>query len=460
MHGNVLVSVSRPQALVLLCVVILITCTNVLYFHDAFEAKSALLLSDDGAPAISQDQQGSDMQKLASEDSDVGDSLRAMKLPANNFDTTKPTPIRPGGALSTSPPSAAILPTDSPQTPTQPPHFAPFLGMTVDTNFSLCVDHCLARNERPSDVAPDDPCSGGDQFWCAKHFSPANVAEACRLMCINQYPSDCSQAKYLIITSDWPNGYGSDNHIRIFMFTFAIMQNRIFVHSPQAQSRWTFDEDEYPLCRRRDPWCYYMPLTNCPLPEDWAKQSSGFHMGSNARFTTIPASEGIGQYRETLSPENSQVKGLPVQWWKAQMAQFLFRPNRYMLEKHILPATQQVFGLTERLMPKKFLCIFIRHGDKGLESAVHPVESYWNVATTVIKKFNLSDIYVASDSALAVDKVVELVANYNKASVKSSTEANLRVYFIQYPRLAKGISGDFIAQNLWNKAGCVVSFSS
>jgi len=322
--------------------------------------------------------------------------------------------------------------------------FKPYLLDGNDGNFDGCFTRCQKRNVRHSFAAPEEPCKGGTEFWCSSYFTQDKIDAACRFLCANQYPADCSKAKYLIITSDWPNGYGSDNHIRIFAFTYALMQNRVYLHDPRAQSRWTHAEDPYPACAKRNPFCYYVSLTNCTLPLGWEAKAEQFNYGHNdGQFVLMPALEDIGPLRQTDVPHNAPVQ-FPVQLWKAHIAALLFRPNEHFMRNSVLPKVHKTFNLTDRLLPERFICVFIRRGDKWREAPLQPVETYWTKATELLAALNVRDIYLTSDSPEAIEQF--------HAIAKTKLDAGeLRIAYIAYERFKDGISGELIATYVWNK---------
>jgi len=322
-----------------------------------------------------------------------------------------------------------------------------------DLNYSSCMVHCIARNQRPVEIAPDEPCTEEDS-WCPSNYTPEKIQDVCHLMCRNQYPADCSKAKFFIVTKDWGNGYGSDLHIRLLSFTFALTEGRVFMYSPQVQSMWTHPQDEYPPCASRNPWCYYLPITSCVLPANWTSLSVPYLKSKpTTQYVTRPSANEIkgpsGIFTELSTPKRgTKFSNVTVLWWKGHLAQFLYRPNAHMMQTVILPSVLKTFQhhpkTVAQLLPSRYLCVFIRQGDKYLESPLHSPQEYWSAIKTKAETLNITDVYLSSDSESGIRDTIALSANFTP---------KLSFYYINHTRLETGLTMNYLTTHLWNKPG-------
>ena len=329
----------------------------------------------------------------------------------------------------------------------------PFGRPVPDINYKGCMENCQKRNTRPAIVAPEEPCTEADH-WCSINYTPDKILDVCNVMCKNQYPPDCASAKYLVFPREWENGYGSDTHVREVGFVMAMTEERVFIYSPDIKSVWTFDNDPYKPCAKRNAWCYYLPITSCQLPANWSTTHVEYHESmshANAQFVTrtLYQTVEIGTVSEQSTPQRGTKFGhLPFRWWKNHMAQFLYRPNEYFMQNVILPKVLVTFGkhaeYKTSLFPSKFLAVFIRQGDKGTESKTSSPQDYWNVIKSKCEQLNLTNVYIASDSKSALAQTIALASNVRPV---------ISFYSIPYDRPEKGITGYYLRENLYSKPG-------
>jgi len=317
-----------------------------------------------------------------------------------------------------------------------------------DDNLQGCLEQCRHRNDksRHKFLVPDEPaCTNG--VWCSSQYADAHTGHACNLICKNQYPADCAKANYYVLSHDHGAGIGSSLHQRLVALTKAINAGRVLVYNPRHQSLWTHPGDENAECASRRHGCYWLPITNCAVPDDYDAASG--------QYMVAPPSG----YDEGLTP-NSNPHGRHVNWWKAQLSQFLFRPNADMLARAVLPIAQRAFASHPRaasqLLPDRFISVFMRQGDKITESPLFSVEQYFARVLEQSKRHDIRDVFVGSDSQRAILGMINL-------TTADARFADLRVYVIHHQtapgqtwipyvrRWFGNLERDTI-DNVWNKA--------
>jgi len=100
----------------------------------------------------------------------------------------------------------------------------PFIEDIRDENMNnaTCYKECMEQHAlQPHAVLSTNECAKG-HWWCADQHTLSQMAPACAKICSNQFPTSCTQARYLILTYDWYAGLGSALHIRLF-FCFPII---------------------------------------------------------------------------------------------------------------------------------------------------------------------------------------------------------------------------------------------
>ena len=148
--------------------------------------------------------------------------------------------------------------------------FRPFFVQS-EYDAASCISNCLARNQpqlKVNDTAlPLPPCTER-QAWCKDAYSSGKIKEACEILCKNQYPANCSSAKYLVMIGEWPWGYGSHLHSIMLALTWTLSVNRVLIFE-NFNSSWTIPNDSVAMCAQGNAMCYYRPITNCTLPSGW-----------------------------------------------------------------------------------------------------------------------------------------------------------------------------------------------
>jgi len=337
--------------------------------------------------------------------------------------------------------------------------FAPYLLPPV-TDHASCMSSCIARNKP---VLPfRSKCAA--ESWCANNYKPDAIKDVCTMVC-QQFQANCSTARYFIVVGDRPWGLGSDFHARLTAFTYALSTNRVMLYDySRNRSIWTSPEDENAECRAGNLNCYFEPSTNCRhVPLDWRRHALFFqneiltpdtyHRQYHAHTLWSLTIDGFGEASpprfspsryHSLRANNNAMRS--VLWFKPQLVQFLFRPNHYMLQSTILPLALKTFAshpqAAVRLLPETFISVFIRAGDKGIEVPLHGPHEYWPEVIRLAARFNISDVYISSDSAHVLNVTLHI------ANAKTP---ELRMYYIDYPRLESGLNMDYLRHYLWGK---------
>jgi len=314
-------------------------------------------------------------------------------------------------------------------------------GVEPDVDFASCYAHCRARN-RPSPMRVVN-ASCTTEAWCDAFYTDAIVHDACEVICATQFPPDCSRARFLVMTKEHPTGgLGSNLHLRLIFVVAAISTQRVFVVSPAHVSPWTFANDSFAPCARRRADCYWLPTTHCTLPENWADLSDPTaRLTSPAQFVRAVTDLYVGPFSEKSTPKTAKksLAGLSVAWWFAQLASFMYRPNAHLTRTVLQPIAARVFP-----KPVRFMSVFIRAGDKYRETKLFPVDVYFEHARRIAALHGLENIFLASDSALALNGFLALNRQH--------PEAGLEVRYINYSRIDKGLRFDTLRATMWNRS--------
>ena len=137
-------------------------------------------------------------------------------------------------------------------------------------NAESCIANCMQRNTPVPNLCQESwspPCNE-KIAWCPSAYTSDKVQEACEIICQNQYVQNCSSAKYIVVRSEWPWGFGSHLHSIVMIMTWAVSVNRIMVFDNFGSS-WTVPNDLIESCAKGNPMCYFRPITNCSLPANW-----------------------------------------------------------------------------------------------------------------------------------------------------------------------------------------------
>jgi hypothetical protein len=241
----------------------------------------------------------------------------------------------------------------------------------------------------------------------------------------HQHPADCGQARFLILTKEWPAGLGSVIHTKASMLMLAAHNGRVLIDSPHIN--WTCTNPQ--SCPSKDWSCYFAPLTNCTLPLNWESLAEPFSHAAKSQYTTSsPSPNLISDLTEYGFASQ------PPPWWFAQASAYLVRPNARTLSavcyawECIMPG--------RKYPPRPLASIFIRRGDKWKEAKLREPYEYF----ALLDKFNvqnhftkpIGDVYVGTDDAHMLKTAIEF--------------RNYSLFFINYPRETGGLKMDAVDQ--------------
>ena len=307
-----------------------------------------------------------------------------------------------------------------------------------DVDADSCVAHCMARNRRSADALPANATCAARDWWCSVNFTPDVLNDACAWICRNQFPRNCTAARFLVMKKEWDWGLGSNWHIRIVLLVAALSEARVFAYSDDDKSLWTHDGDADPDCARGKVDCYLLPITSCALPADWQSRAVRFGRRPRAeQFVYADSTYQVGRFSPKTRPQwprpDALAATLPMSFWNAQFAAFLYRPNQRVINDVLVPRALQAFG--GRGPPARFLSVFVRGGDKGYEAALRSPREYWARAVELCDRFDIRDVYVSADSRLAMDEIATQLA---------PARPDLRVHALNASRLDHGLTMDVL----------------
>lgn len=225
----------------------------------------------------------------------------------------------------------------------------------------------------------------------------------------NQNPEDCSKAKY-IISGGWPYGFGSRIHMEGKILALAINLGRVYLPHPDGDNLFWVTDNTFckDIVKNQTLNCYYEMSSKCTIndallgiegdvnsfPTITMADIQPTFVSEETRLKTISAFEsfkGINVVMTYGRPYDINkfipysVKPIfhcaPINYpvwhyyWDAMSAGYILRPNIYtklMLRK-----------LSNDLILYNYndcINMFVRHGDKGIEMALHEFQEYQQVA--------------------------------------------------------------------------------
>lgn len=236
------------------------------------------------------------------------------------------------------------------------------------------------------------------------------TAETQKILFSNQFPLNCSAARFFISHGHVGNGLGAQLHIATFHLGVALEENRVFLWSEAAGDVFT-DTETCPSSSNFE--CFFRTPTSCSLHDARAlgantiefsslNEISGYssnHVPSILRKLWLEGSRPVLQNRELKF------------WWRAQSVSFLARLNdrtteavrvlrtnfsaivlrstnsSSLLEPSInsssLSKTIEVSRMAFPLMPGA-TSIHVRRSDKSAEMTLIPDKSYFAAAENLV----------------------------------------------------------------------------
>ena len=289
--------------------------------------------------------------------------------------------------------------------------------------------------------------------WCDDEYALEDTKDVQEAIFKHQNPDDCSTARLMIKSSQWPAGVGSTLAIHAFFLAMAISDNRVLV-VPPGQG-WTYTSCGLCSCKSGLPSvnhtesgeagcpanadclsnsnCFFIPTTKCQMPETMGGVGQ-WKLGDKARVVQQTGNSelfdidnceisvqspipGLARYREKMSS-----------WWQAQMFKYLLRPRRSLMRQIIAPLQASAFYRNNGIIPRPLASVFIRAGDKSMEVAQKSAEEYYKVLKPIAEKLGAKDVYVGSDDPNQIHRFIEL---YGK---------EFNIHWIDYFRPVKGFT--------------------
>jgi hypothetical protein len=247
--------------------------------------------------------------------------------------------------------------------------------------------------------------------FCDDLYNLNETAALSRLIYNHQHPRDCSTSKFLVIEREWHSGLGSTIHIKAYSLLVALVSGRVLIESPDIQWTMTFAAS----CESQDWACYFAPLTNCTLPEDWKSkavaftsvngQSSDQQYVVNSAEMNLADAPGIGGVKPDKLFGSSKFNEKPASWWMTQATGYVARPNERTL-RAVCYIWDCIIG--EQKQPQRpFAAMFIRRGDKWWESRLREPFEYFDLLEGLDRNLTepIKSVYVGTDDPKMLSQI-------------------------------------------------------
>lgn len=274
-------------------------------------------------------------------------------------------------------------------------------------------------------------CEAEHVEWCDSSYSTEETEQVQREIHRHQNPSNCSDARFLVVAKEWKAGLGSALHMHAFLLSLALSDDRVLVIDPDLgwdfapQGMCSCDKIEEPktclphsILSNKD--CFFMPTSHCMPPDSW-KDAPSFQSDRTSRVVQVDDIKSLqevsdGSFCRLSAPANPE---LALQrysskhsiWWTAQLVKYITRPRPWVLRDIVVPRQISAFPDTRGRPPHPFAAMFIRSGDKHTEVKPQPIQAYFDELAPVAKKLGIRHVYVSSDDS----EVIEFVSgNYSR----------------------------------------------
>ena len=184
-------------------------------------------------------------------------------------------------------------------------------------------------------------------------------------------------------------GFGAQMHVLTIALSYAVRTQRTLVM--RAKDNWWYTDRHD--CPSRALTCYFEPLGACS-EEQVTRGLSQHELGAGGELVMLSAAtEGLRVVYSDVRLDNflnqrqnrvhvpRRVRHRGLLWWRAQLAQYLLRPNAYV--RRLVQRERDALGWSEHA--ERVVGVHVRHGDKKTESAVVPMEQYLDAALEIAR---------------------------------------------------------------------------
>lgn len=190
----------------------------------------------------------------------------------------------------------------------------------------------------------------------------------------------------------------------------AIDSGRVFIDQPGLQ--WQFAASH---CIDTGPGCYFQPLSECKLPENWreiAIDADDPTLPDLQQHKVISGETPWEASKNITNPfflQDSRFSKKSFDWWNSQLIRFSLRPNNFTLNHLLIPFSKVIYQ--SDVYPSNLASIFIRRGDKAAaqEDRLWPTSDYFDALQRFQEESGttITSVYLSSDSQNAIDEAIQ-----------------------------------------------------
>lgn len=218
---------------------------------------------------------------------------------------------------------------------------------------------------------------------CHRQMSPFTAESSARFVRWISVPRKCQWNS--LIVDEYPVGLGANLHVKAFQYMEAMSQGRSVLHS--KNTGWPFAN-----CTLGNLECYFEPFTECLPQSDPDPCSQG--------WTTACLKSYSFHWKRVIDlPSGAPVPFGSYNFWRSNIMAHMLRPKTDFVNTTLMPSILRVFG---HEIPHPLLSVYVRHGDKHLESRLHPTEAYIDAILCIRRRLGIRHVYIGSDNASAL----------------------------------------------------------
>ena len=227
-------------------------------------------------------------------------------------------------------------------------------------------------------------------------FSPQETQEAQEWIYSAQHPADCAVAQ-LGLDEYFNSGMGSSIFGTANSFMLALSRGQVWL----PIGGWMGGS-----CPLGTMECFFEPVSNCTPPLGGMAAIDGVRIHSASSINRQMAN------RVVAIPLKWQHKGF--MWWRAQVVAFMLRPNN-ITSAALTAAARRLFP---QGLPRPFVGVFLRHGDKEPESPVFRGKKYLEMLAAPIDELQLKAAFISSDTQEVNEEAVNV---FQEAGIAAHT---------------------------------------